>query len=208
MTEPDVTLTDLGLALECAVLTCLVGRYPPTPLRRAFVVFFGSVALSALAGAAVHGSFVRGRAAGIVWPITLIALGLTALAAWRIGAALIASRPGRWVARAALVAFLLYGGTVLFVTQSFSAAIVNYVPAMLFLFAVFLRTWRRTGATGPLSGAVALALMLVGSLVQLDRVTLHPVYFNHNALYHAIEAIALLFMLGAARWATASRAKR
>ena len=208
MTEPDVTLTDVGLALECAVLTYLVGRYPPTPLRRAFVVFFGSVAFSALAGAAIHGSLFRGGAADIVWPMTLVALGLTALAAWRIGAGLIASRPGHWVARAAVVEFLLYGGVVLFVTQSFTAAIVNYLPAMAFLLVVFLVKWKRTGATGPLWGAVALALMLIGSLVQLERVALHPVYFNHNALYHAIEAIALLCMFGAARWAVTARAIR
>jgi len=50
--------------------------------------------------------------------------------------------------------------------------------------------------------------MLIGSLVQLERVALHPVYFNHNALYHAVEAIALLCMFGAARWAVIARAIR
>ena len=49
--------------------------------------------------------------------------------------------------------------------------------------------------------------MFVGSVVQFRRVAVHPVYFDHNALYHAIEAIALLFMFGAARWAIATGAQ-
>ena len=208
MTEPDVTLTDIGLALQCTVLAYLVGRCRSTAVRRAFVVLFASVAASALAGAAIHGSFFPGKAADIIWPMTLVALGLTALAAWRIGAILMASPAGHWLGQAAVVEFLLYCCVVLFLTQSFTVAIVNYFPAMLFLFAIFLRELKRTGASGPRWGALALALMFIGSLVQLQRLALHPVYFNHNALYHAIEAIALLFMFWAARWAVTARATR
>ena len=70
-----------------------------------------------------------------------------------------------------------------------------------------MRESRRHRAAGPRWGATALALMFVGSIVQFRRVAVHPVYFNHNALYHAIEAIALLFMFGAARWAIATSAR-
>jgi len=209
MTEPDVTLTDVGLAIECGILVLLISRRSPRvpSLSLWFTAFFASIGAGALAGAAVHGNFVPG-ATRILWLVTLVALGVTALAAWRIAAGLFGGgAPGHWLARLATVEFFVYCGMVLFVTQSFTAAIVNYVPALAFLFVVFVRTSRRHPTAGPRWGATALALMFVGSVVQFRRLALHPVYFDHNALYHAIEAIALLFMFGAARWAIATGAQ-
>jgi hypothetical protein len=43
-----------------------------------------------------------------------------------------------------------------------------------------------------------MVLTLVAAVVQQRRIALHPAYFNHNALYHAIQAIALgMIYLGA-----------
>ena len=200
MTEPDVTLTDVGLALECGLFAVLITRQcSRVALSFWFVAFFASVGAAALAGAAVHGGFAP-EARSIVWVVTMIVLGVTALAAWRIAAALLDdATTGRWLARLATVEFFVYCGVVLTVTRSFTAAIVNYVPALVVLLIVFVRESGRHRTAGPRWGATALALMFVGSVVQLRRVTVHPVYFNHNALYHAIEAIALVFMFGAAR---------
>src|SRR5258708_38112958 len=63
MTEPDVTLTDYGIALECAILAGLLYRCRSGrgDLRRPFVLFFASSALGALAGGAVHGFFLGDR---------------------------------------------------------------------------------------------------------------------------------------------------
>ncbi len=183
MTEPDVTLTDVGLAIECGIFALLIARrWPPaTPLSLWFAVFFASIGVAALAGAAVHGRFLP-DSTSTQWLVPLVALGVTALAAWCITAALLGEgTTARWLAQLAAVEFFVYCGVVLFVTRSFTIAIVNYITA--------------------------LALMFVGSVVQFRRVAVHPVYFNHNALYHTIEAIALLFMFGAARWASATRAR-
>ncbi len=209
MTEPDVTLTDVGLAIECGIFALLIARrWPPaTPLSLWFAVFFASIGVAALAGAAVHGRFLP-DSTSTQWLVPLVALGVTALAAWCITAALLGEgTTARWLAQLAAVEFFVYCGVVLFVTRSFTIAIVNYVPALTVLCIVFVRESRRHRAAGPRWGATALALMFVGSVVQFRRVAVHPVYFNHNALYHTIEAIALLFMFGAARWASATRAR-
>jgi hypothetical protein len=209
VTEPDVTLTDVGLAIECGIFALLIARRWPsaTPLSFWFAVFFASIGVAALAGAAVHGRFLPDSTSAL-WLVPLVALGVTALAAWRITAALLdETMTASWLARLAAIDFVVYCGVVLFVTRSFTIAIVNYVPALTVLFILFVRESRRHRAAGPRWGATALALMFVGSIVQFQRVAVHPVYFNHNALYHAIEAITLLFMFGASRWAIATRAR-
>ena len=38
-----------------------------------------------------------------------------------------------------------------------------------------------------------------GQFLQQLRVGIHPVYFNHNALYHAIQGIALVMIYMGAR---------
>jgi hypothetical protein len=59
---------------------------------------------------------------------------------------------------------------------------------MLLAFAVAMARNRSPAAAAGLSGMV---LTLVAAAVQQRGIALHPVYFNHNALYHAIQAVAL-----------------
>src|SRR5439155_373154 len=81
MTEPDVTLTDVGLAIECGIFALLIARrWPPAmPLSLWFAVFFASIGVAALAGAAVHGRFLP-DSTSTQWLVPLVALGVTALA--------------------------------------------------------------------------------------------------------------------------------
>ncbi len=41
--------------------------------------------------------------------------------------------------------------------------------------------------------------MLVAAGVQQLGIALHPVYFDHNALYHLIQAVAVLMLFLSAR---------
>src|SRR5262249_56221146 len=88
MTEPDVTLTDIGLAIEGGILVLLIARRRSrvSPPALWFAAFFASLGAAALAGAAVHGAFLP-DARSALWGVTLIVLGMAALAAWRITAA-------------------------------------------------------------------------------------------------------------------------
>ena len=45
----------------------------------------------------------------------------------------------------------------------------------------------------------AVGISLFAALIQQLRVALHPVYFNHNALYHVLQAIALDLVFLASR---------
>jgi MFS family permease len=203
VTEPDVALTDYALAVECAVFAQLVGRRRDEPrLRRYFRLFFGSIALAAVAGGTVHGFFLDADsvAASVLWRVTLLALGATAATAWGIGAVLGCSPTlARLVASAAIVEFVAYAVVVAVVTQSFGVAIANYLPPIIFLFLVFVLAYRRTRQRGALYGLVGLAVMVGGAGIQLGRLGVDPVYFNHNAVYHLTQWVAVLMMFLAAR---------
>ena len=212
MTEPDVTLTDYGLAIECAAIACLLwrGGSDGQSLRRWFALFFGSVGVAALTGGTVHGFFLDPETSGarILWPATLLAVGIAALAAWAIGARIqFSERVARGVALAATVEWAGYALVVVAGTGAFAVAMLNYLPAALFLLSIFFLTYRRTRQRPVLIGTLGLAAMLLASALQQGGIALHPVYFNHNALYHAIQAGALLMLFHGAQWFVRTRAR-
>lgn len=203
--EPDVTLTDYGLAVESALFTYLLyrGGERHGTLTIWFAVFFGSASLAALTGGTSHGFFREssGTVYEILWVVTLLAIGLAALAAWVIGAKILFSKTvAQWISTAAAAQFVIYGVVLLFRTQAFWIAIADYLPTAVFLLAVFLLAYQRTREKPPLVGSMGLALTFIASWVQQRRVALHPVYFDHNAFYHLIQAAALFMIFWAARW--------
>ena len=205
MSEPDVTLTDYGLAIECAVLVLLLLRQgdPQEPLRIWFALFFASVGLAALAGGTVHGFFPGEETLGhaMLWPTALIAIGLTAMAGWAIGARLLFSTDvARRIILAAAVEFVAYSVLVLLISQRFMFAVINYLPAVMWLALALAIVYARVRQRPVLVGLAGLLLTFVAAGVQQAGVALHPIYFNHNALYHVIQAIALLMIFWSARW--------
>ncbi len=197
MTEPDVVLTDYGLAIECAIFAWLIAtRQPRGRIRTWALVFFLSVGLGAIAGGTVHGFFLDPASTGqrALWPTALIALGVTALSMWMIAARLGCSPPvGRAIGWAAWLVFVAYTLIVCLGSQLFMVAVINYLLAGVFLIAVLWRIWRAHGSAAR-DGIAGLLLTFVGSIVQQSRVGIDPRYFNHNAVYHVIEAVALYLM--------------
>jgi hypothetical protein len=206
ITEPDVTFTDYAVALECAVFAGLILKSGLRSCLGAwFVFFFGSLSLGALLGGTVHGFFLDESTVGykILWPATLIALGLTALAAWGIAARMLFStRTARRISLGATLLFLLYCGVILFVKQDFFIAILHYLPPAIFLLMAWFILYRRTQSKRVCIGVLGLGLTFVTAGVQQAQVMLHPVYFNHNAFCHLIQAIALFMIFMSARWLT------
>ncbi len=210
MTEPDVTLTDYALAIECAALAYLVYRQggQQQSLRNWFALFFGSIGLAALTGGTVHGFFLDEESIGyrILWPATLIASGLAALSTWAVAACIQFSKViARWISFVAAAEFAGYSVLVLLITQEFWLAVANYLPPTIFLLVVFARQYLLGRESQLLLGTVGLLLTFVAAGVQQGQVALHPLYFNHNALYHLIQAVALLLIFWAARWLLSSR---
>ena len=209
MTEPDVTLTDYGLFAECAAFAWLIARRPADrgALRRWTVLFFAFTALAALFGGTVHGFFVgdTGGMGRALWKLSMLAIGATALAGCAVGAHLLLARDGadRLIGVASALA-AAYAAMILFVSDVFWVAVVGYLPAAAFLFAGFLRAAVRERASWARLGAWGLALTFVAAAVQQLRIAVHPVYFNHNALYHLIQAVALALVFMACRGLLAS----
>ena len=205
MTQPDVTLADYGLALECAVFAGLVwgARSGEGDVRPWMVLFFASLAASSLLGGTVHGFFLDPETSGhvVLWTLTLLGIGVTALSGWAIGAhLLIRSNAGHWIIRVAVLQLVLYGAVVVFVSKAFWVAIANYLPAALFLLVAFVVVARRGELTGATIGAWGLVLSFVAAAIQVLQISVHPVYFSHNSLYHAVQAVALgLILVGCRR---------
>jgi hypothetical protein len=204
MTQVDVSLTDYGLAVECACFAYLIARFhsAATSLHRAFLAAFVSIAVGAVAGGTVHGFFLDEHTIGyrILWPFTLIVIGITGLSGVHIGAALQFSNSTRFnITRIAFVAFVLYVLVVLLVRRNFLVAILGYFPALIFMGGGFLLDYRRRKRVALLIGFLGICLMLFAAAAQQAKLGIHPRYFDHNALYHFLQAIALFMVFLAAR---------
>lgn len=205
ITDPAVTLTDYGLAIECAAIVALLMRPQSSDetLRVWFVVFFAAAALAALLGGTVHGFFKaadsRGRA--ILWPATLIAILTGGSAAWFAAARLElrpkAERIARLIATVLLVVMAL---AVLFVTHNFAIAIVGYLPATLFLLYSLIATYRRHKAPPIGWGIAGISLTLIAAAIQRLHIVIHPVYLDHNVFYHVIQGAAFWMIYTAAHF--------
>jgi hypothetical protein len=211
MTEPDVTLTDYAIALECAILCVLASRWqtPNAALRRWWIVLFASIGAGALLGGTVHGFFLDEQTVGhrVLWPATLLALGVTSLAMWFVGARAALREPrATWLRRAALMALGVYVYVVIFVDSRFVVAIAMYLPATVFLLVALIMLYARQRTRALAIGITGLLLTFVAAAVQQLRIAIHPTYFNHNALYHVIQGFALAMIYVGARGLTSSPA--
>jgi hypothetical protein len=167
MTQPAVALSDFALAIEAGIFAWLIyinrgfrggvasrdpsrndssARGRRQALRRWFVMFFCAAAAASLIGGAVHGFFLDPMtfAARALWPATMIAVGAAAWAAWGIGAEIALSRASaRLFARVATIEIVVYAVAVVLGMRSFRAAIINYLPATVFLLAAFTLAYVR-----------------------------------------------------------------
>lgn len=197
MSEPAVTLTDFALAIECWVFAVLLLRGPAEPVRRWWSLFFATVGLAAFIGGLVHGFFPGDDT---LWIATMLTLGVAGMAAWVLGSLLLAV-PGIRVA--AMVLLVIYAAVVLFVRREFLIAILMYLPATLFLLVAMITVWMRERSRPLAVGIAGLVLTFVAAAVQQLKVAVHPVFFDHNALYHLIQFVALWMIFAAAARAPA-----
>jgi hypothetical protein len=72
----------------------------------------------------------------------------------------------------------------------------------LFLIVAFFARYQSNAVTPLAQGLAGLLLTLVAAGVQQARLAVHPTYFNHNALYHLLQAIALFLIFRGAIFLT------
>ena len=208
--EPAVTLTDLAVGIEAAALGILLARTGPREglagspsLRPWFVLFFGATSLAAFAGAALHGLFPQRETSGRrrLWRLSLGSIGLAALSAWCLGA-ILALPPATAVrvGRIATGLHLAYLASLVRRDPPYGVAIATYLPGAA-AFGAGLTT-RLTDPVARLPAVVALAglgLTVGAAVAQLRRIAIHPRWFDHNATYHTIQALAIACFYAAAR---------
>jgi hypothetical protein len=208
LTEPDVTLTDYGLSVLCSWCTwSYLQKAHSRQFRALWTLFFGSIAVASLTGGTVHGFFLDQSTFGyrILWPTTLIAIGVTAASAWILtGISISHSMDSikRWTFFA-VMNFLLYSTLVLFLSrQDFTVVILNYLPPMLALLIVNIRDYARTSSTPYLFVIGGILVIFAAAFIQQAGLALHRAYFNHNSTYHLVQAIGLLILFQGAKGLT------
>jgi hypothetical protein len=202
--EPDVTLTDFALAIECAIFVVLLSATSHWGLsfQSAFVFFFTCNSLASLFGGLVHGVYPdrHQRPGALLWRGSLLAIGASTIAIWVIGAHLLfGPEATRFVAPVAISVFLIYAYFLVTRYPPFFWAVLFYLPAVFFMLAAFLISYSRSGELEMLFGLAGAILTLAAAIIQRAKIKLHPQYFNHNALYHVVQATAFLMIFLAAR---------
>ena len=219
--EPAVALTDVAIGVEAGVFAVLLGREgrdddrrspEAVTVRRWFVVFFGATSVAAFVGAALHGLFPdRLHPARLrLWRVSLGSIGVAALSAWCLGAVLALPRAtATRVQRTMVAVHAAYLVALSRTNPPFSVAIATYIPGSLALGAALLRGLADPVVRVPSAVAAAgLALTFGAAAVQLRHMAIHPRLFDHNATYHAIQAVAIACFYAAARGFSQTNGRR
>jgi hypothetical protein len=195
--HPDVVFTDLGLAILSAWLGWRLWQ-SSTPMRTAGAIILWGLAVGALAGAVFHGFFpdgTRTRGGYLVWmPVpfsilvvatTLIDLSLRNL----LPAIPVTLRRG-----IDLVYALAFAAVVILVDESFRMIVRFYAPALgLFLLTAVMMAARLRSRPWTLL-AVSFGLSGVAAVLQQAKLGIDPNYFDHNAVYHVLQGVAVALL--------------
>ena len=141
--EPDVTLTDFALAIECAVFIVILATtsHWGLPFQIAFIFFFASNSMASLFGGLVHGFYPdRYRGVGrFLWRASLLTIGASTIAIWAIGAWLLFSpKVSGYITLGATSAFLIYASFLIARMPPFSWAVIFYLPSVFFMLTAFV----------------------------------------------------------------------
>ena len=204
--EAPVALSDFALGAVSAFLALRLCRTETELLRIRtwFGVELGAIALAALFGGLSHGFFPgnEGLLGALIWRLSLVLIGVAALGALMLASFLL-FRPTivERLRLAAILAFAVYSGVVLFEWQDFVIALAFYLPPAILLSIAFLARWRRAPASFAADGVIAMFLTFLAAAIQHFDLGIHPVFLNNNVLYHMVQAVATFFLYRAGiRW--------
>jgi hypothetical protein len=190
ITEPATLLTDYLLAAFTAALAWKLYASGGAA-RRWWAVGFAATAVAGLAGGTVHGFrlMMPPSLTGVLWIVTLEAL-LVA------GLAIIAAtcRPALPVAAVGYAAYAIWVAT----HPRFVFAIIGYGLAVLVLLPVHVMRWMTMRSRASLWMLAGIAVTVVAAVVQQSDWDLHR-HFNHNDLYHVIQAVGVWLLYKGAR---------
>jgi hypothetical protein len=193
MTEIDVALTDYLLFVEAGWFAYSLGyKHQRTKLTPWFVLMFTGFAAASFLGGTSHGFFNDPAMALYqpVWWLTMLAIGIASTGFAVAGGGMLSPT---WLptARILAVIVLISYAIITFRNDDFLMAIYFYVPATLLCFAGFFAAHRKWPGQKIHHGMTGIATAWLASVLQQAEISIHPVYFTHNALYHVILMLAL-----------------
>jgi hypothetical protein len=187
--DPDVVFTDLGLALLGGYFAWRLWRGPGA-------ILMAGLASAAFWGALFHGFFPAGtatRAGLVVWLAVAFSILVVACALLNMVITLLGARLTAGARRAITTAYCLTSiAVVLFVDESFSTIVWLYAPVLMVAFAAAAFEAARGASRAWAFIALGLALSALAALAQRLGVALHATYFDRNAVYHVVQAAALV----------------
>ena len=197
--DPDVACTDLGLAILGGYLGWRLWNGPgPRMLLRTGALLMGGLASAALWGAVFHAFFPAGTAtpAGfLVWVPVALSIVVAASVMLELSLRLLLPRMHSRVRRLIVATYALgFAVVVLLVHESFSSIVYFYTPALVLLLIAAGQEALRSRDAGWTLITAGLILSAGAAMLQQAKVSVHPVYFDHNAVYHVVQAIALVFL--------------
>ncbi|MEK6894264.1 MAG: hypothetical protein AABX10_02270 [Nanoarchaeota archaeon] len=201
--QPDVAITDFLLMLEAITLACLILQIKgKNKIRSSTFLFYISLALGSFIGGIVHGFFPESGSLVnfVLWKATMISLGLVTLFSWIIAGTILLPKRNKLIIFLASLEFVFYAVYTLFINSDFKIAIYNYIPAILLLLISFFYTCFKLKNYNSIFGIIGVVLTFIAAWIQQAQVSIHPIYFNYNALYHVIQAIAILLIFVSLRY--------
>jgi hypothetical protein len=197
--DPDVVFTDLGLALLGGYLGWRLWNAPgQRMLLRTGALLMGGLASAALWGAVFHALFPAGTAtpAGfLIWVPVALSIVLAASVMLELSLRLLLPRIQSRVRRLIVATYaVVFAVVVLLVHESFSSIVDFYTPALVLLLIAAGQQALRNRDAGWTLITTGLIMSAGAAMLQQAKVAVHPVYFDHNAVYHVVQAIALVFL--------------
>jgi hypothetical protein len=167
-------------------------------LARAGAVLLGALASAALWGAIFHAFFPANTAtlAGFVaWIPVALSIMVAAAAMLELALRILLPRLAPRVRRSIVVVYAAsFLAVVLLVDESFTSIVRFYVPALILLLLAAGRQAIRDRSASWALIAIGLTISAGAALLQQAEVSIHPVYFDHNAVYHVVQGIALVVL--------------
>ena len=189
--EPDVTLTDYLLFIECIVIFFLLLKQKNALYYNLLFLFTG---IASFTGGTVHGfcennTLIR----EFFWFSTLLSIGAASWIIWILAGTLAYPKFVKIFKILGFLQFLSLSILIFFFTQAFWTVIVHYLPATIFLLLAFFKKYIN-GEKIFLWGIFSVILSILAAFFQYIEIGIHPTYFNHNAVYHVIQFIAFILL--------------
>jgi uncharacterized protein DUF6962 len=197
--DPDVALTDLALAILSAYLGWrLWSKSGNRRLQRAGGVLLGALASAALWGAVFHAFFPAGTATVVgsfAWKPVALSIVVAAATMLDLGLGLLLPRVSPRLRQYLVLTYAAsFAAVVILLDDSFTRIVYFYVPTLILLLLASARQVARSRSGGWTLILTGLLLSAGAAMLQQARVALHPVYFDHNAVYHVVQSVAIVFL--------------